>query len=569
MSLLRRWSQRDAESDAASSSRKMAPRRGRGAGPYPAATCHFCRAESFIVPPAAPHLLQQQQQRQRQPDASIYNGRISHGNLDAWLCSACHCYNRTDARERGGMSSWEPAMSDPKMNEASFARRGTPPASTLLVQDRAEPHPFCHTCLTNQSLLMNMLANYLPDESDPTYPEALAQLPTYRASLLSRYPPVCADCTPAVHEHLGRANGLAKQEAMRHFLARGRGAGNGGVLTGKGKEKATTMAQIALEHDAISPAIEVVWRIRGAAWAVTNIGFLVGPLVMGASDEFLTPEAMASPWLLSLSVISILWTAWNPRWRRVIELRRRGSDVRIVGQQKWAVLMHIIAARALQVRHGQRIDWRSASSPSSNGGLSLSNLGSHAEEAFSTALNIRGARPVPTAPTGPILSPPSSSRPMLQIGGLDHLFQRNPLPDADADDEDEDGDSSLTQGRRGGGGGGGPDAMDWTPTGVPEESGKGGTRNRVASAGFAPWASPGHGISASASTPLSGASAANAYNTLGPQRFFAPQQPTGLEDLLLDALRMGEDGEGRADRRDGDAAMRDGARRSGWARWWS
>ncbi|KAK0536729.1 hypothetical protein OC834_001086 [Tilletia horrida] len=481
----------------------MAPRRGRGAGPYPAATCHFCRAESFIVPPAAPHLLQQQQQRQRQPDASIYNGRISHGNLDAWLCSACQCYNRTDARERGGMSSWEPAMSDPKMNEASFARRGTPPASTLLVQDRAEPHPFCHTCLTNQSLLMNMLANYLPDESDPTYPEALAQLPTYRASLLSRYPPVCADCTPAVHEHLGRANGLAKQEAMRHFLARGRGAGNGGVLTGKGKEKAATMAQIALEHDAISPAIEVVWRIRGAAWAMTNIGFLVGPLVLGASDEFLTPDAMASPWLLSLSVISILWTAWNPRWRRVIELRRRGSDVRIVGQQKWAVLMHIIAARA------------------------------------------------------------------LQMGGLDHLFQRNPLPDADADDEDEDGDSSLTQGRRGGGGGGGPDAMDWTPTGVPEESGKGGTRNRVASAGFAPWASPGHGISASASTPLSGASAANAYNTLGPQRFFAPQQPTGLEDLLLDALRMGEDGEGRADRRDGDAAMRDGPRRSGWARWWS
>lgn len=82
--------------------------------------------------------------------------------------------------------------------------------------------PFCSSCSTNHTLVLNLLANYLPDEAvsrhpsfpldvdvrsltgplpqDPSYLKLMAHLPEYKASLLSRYPPVCAKCEPIAEE---------------------------------------------------------------------------------------------------------------------------------------------------------------------------------------------------------------------------------------------------------------------------------------------------------------------------------------------------------------------------------
>jgi hypothetical protein len=74
-------------------------------------------------------------------------------------------------------------MRTPSMNSRSFEFRGR--SLRLFAVDRlieihadeiAKPStshlpsslaasPFCHICLTNQTLIMNMLANYLPDEN--------------------------------------------------------------------------------------------------------------------------------------------------------------------------------------------------------------------------------------------------------------------------------------------------------------------------------------------------------------------------------------------------------------------
>ncbi|KAE8214105.1 hypothetical protein CF327_g2445 [Tilletia walkeri] len=575
--------------------------RGRG-GPYPTATCHFCQSTSRIVPPSS---------SSSSSTTIIYDTPISHGNLDSWLCSACQCYNRTDAHEHGGLTSWEPAMSEPRMNTHSFARRGVPPPSALMLQERQQQQeaPFCHTCLTNQALLMNMLANYLPDEHDPTYPTALENLPSYRASLLTRYPPVCNDCTPAVQQRLYNANTLAKQEAMRHFLARSRVRS---TEKGKGRE---VDGAIGLDGGAW---MEGVWWARGGAWVATNVFAAFVPLLVISSWREDTIDLVTSSRTISLALASLFWTAWNPRWRALRKIRRRRSDVRIVGQRTWAqahvilwlgrllflafcwmethaqhlspllnwmpdedlsdsmfrwtcisftsiqILIHIYAASALKLHYGPQINWRTdsqqqqqqqATSGTSSVKLPSSSLPSAAvkDDAFNAALNLRVSPPAVLSgrhvKAGGILS--SGAATEGGGGGLDDLFKRNPAP-VDDDDDDDDDDEEEEGGRNGR-----ADAMDWSPTAElqPTTNDIPSTATRNA---FAPWASASAAAAATSSS-------ANPNASLGPQRFFVPEQPTGLEDLLLDGLRLREsvdgEGPGPADERGG----RDGA---GWASWW-
>ncbi|CAD6969254.1 unnamed protein product [Tilletia controversa] len=446
MSVLQRWTNADAGPSTAKDVRRRKASRRSGSGPYPAATCHFCQSVSRLIPPFL------------NDDTStdiVYDSPISHGNLDAWLCSACQCYNRTHAHEQGGMTSWEPAMNQPSMNEGSFARRGVPPPSALMTQQQQDLHPFCHTCLTNQALLMNMLANYLPHEEDPTYQTALSSLPTYRASLLTRYPPVCEGCTPAVQTRLLHANNLAKQEAMRHFLARSRAR----------------------------------------------------------------------------------------------------SDA--------AVLVHIYAARVLQLQYGRKISWRTQeSSHPTVLSLNQMNGGNAADQhAFDTALNLKNG----SEGLGVGLQRASSTRSGGGAGGgggMDDLFRRN---DTNVDDDDDDDDNDEEEEKRGLAPGG-ADAMDWTPTTTTTttttttaEAGQSTSKNA-----FAPWAS--------ASTSTNADTSAGLH--LGPQRFFVPEQPTGLEDLLLDALRLREDEEEQQHQHQHRHQHQQGVRQggqgpsSGWGRWW-
>jgi hypothetical protein len=143
---------------------------------------------------------------------------------DVWRCRACKCWN---VRDRNGVIVSDlPAMHNPSLNLESAALRGeyqwwylegvradalplvivscyvrwrthssfhafrprlmfnerlpllaSPgrPASNRLPPSAAAPRfmPFCRNCLTNQTLVMNLLSNYLPDESVCHPPHAL------------------------------------------------------------------------------------------------------------------------------------------------------------------------------------------------------------------------------------------------------------------------------------------------------------------------------------------------------------------------------------------------------------
>lgn len=95
-------------------------------------------------------------------------------NTRSFRCPHCGCWNRYDAH--GEIMSDDPAMHDEALNHRSFARRGACRGCTLRAHadygagtasnDRLPTMfgkgPFCHTCQTNQTLLMNLLSSYLP-----------------------------------------------------------------------------------------------------------------------------------------------------------------------------------------------------------------------------------------------------------------------------------------------------------------------------------------------------------------------------------------------------------------------
>ncbi|KAK0550041.1 hypothetical protein OC845_002845 [Tilletia horrida] len=450
-----------------------------------------------------------------------------------------------------------------------------------------------------------MLANYLPDEEDPTFQTAMSSLPSYRASLLTRYPPVCSNCKPAVDDALSQSNRIAKQEAMRHFLARGKqsaearsanGAGPGG-RTGpgskwKGKGKATDADSLYLGR--VSIFVDAVWLTRGVAWTATNTASLLIPILLIANLEPVRAKLDAlllSPYTIGIALVSLLWTAWNPRWKRIVRLQRRGSDVRLVGQRNWAVklhpsmllwvslvfivlqvVLHSYAFRTLKFRYGPRLDWRGKDRNNPDAFAAVSSSTVDPAAAFSTALDFQSSgNPHPASSSIPAFGQAPNGN---AANGLDALFERNPAhyPSTnrgaeDRDEEEEDGPS----------GGRGSDAMDWSPT---EEKTEVASHQRAAPRnGFAAWASSSTSPSATATngsrTPSGsnssyrgGGSDPPSYGTLGPQRFFVPEQPTGLEDLLLNVLQFGkEEDQGEAVRKETQRSNQSNAG-SSWGNWW-
>ena len=92
-------------------------------------------------------------------------------------CTSCGCWNRYD--NQGQILSDEPAMHEEHLNSRSFAKRGTSyrwlqddaPAKIAIAspsKDRLPTMygsgPFCHSCQTNQMLIVNLLSNYLPSQ---------------------------------------------------------------------------------------------------------------------------------------------------------------------------------------------------------------------------------------------------------------------------------------------------------------------------------------------------------------------------------------------------------------------
>ena len=201
-------------------------------------------------------------------------------------------------------------------------------------------NPFCRACQTNQTLLINLRAAYLPEPEDPSYSSRLAQLPTYVASLQTRYPSVCASCLPAVEAEIARKDEFARTRALGAALK----ASSRPPSRTDGPKTSAKLSRVKIR----------TWKIRGALWTITLCAAL-GVNAAGKCDEYNyitlfmhptletfklnTPKPFVtiSPVLPLFILLSLAWTFWDPTFSLQQKSRLQGKQVRIGGRQRYIV----------------------------------------------------------------------------------------------------------------------------------------------------------------------------------------------------------------------------------------
>jgi hypothetical protein len=171
-------------------------------------------------------------------------------------------------------------MHDETLNSKAFSKRGAPRKDRIPTM--YGPGVFCHTCQTNQMLLVNLLANYLPEngvrrsklswrrhdtkalQQSPESDHRMQTLDEYRESLHLRYPPVCDSCRPAVEEEIRRKDAMARTQALGGWLNQ---------TKGKARQRQASLTKEDLDKLGLEM---LAWRIRGCLWVATVIISMLG-----------------------------------------------------------------------------------------------------------------------------------------------------------------------------------------------------------------------------------------------------------------------------------------------------
>ena len=174
---------------------------------YPEKSCHFCNLSSIIVPPHPKDELKQEQTSFSQP--------LSTGSESNWFCSRCQCWNRYDDNEEGGMKSWESTMADESTSSIRYTNTTNSIVSNPPINRKSI---FCHTCQTNQTLILSMISNYEEEEGDTKASQNQERFKRWRDDLEKRYPPICLDCKDEVQDQLRKADQRARALIWNNLL---------------------------------------------------------------------------------------------------------------------------------------------------------------------------------------------------------------------------------------------------------------------------------------------------------------------------------------------------------------
>ncbi|KAL1762324.1 Ima1 N-terminal domain-containing protein [Schizophyllum commune] len=231
-------------------------------------------------------------------------------------CRNCTCWNRFDAH--GEILSSEPAMHEESMNARSFSKRASPSKDRLPTQYSAGQ--FCHTCQTNQTLLNRMLSNYLPSEDSPDYKEKLAALPDYQAYAERKFPPLCASCAPAVEELIRQKEQMARSHALSVW-----------AKESKGKQRVQKTVRPTSAQKGLNKQL-ALWRLRGMLYGATTLAFIAANTwaAMGYAPYHKLP--ILWPALPILVLLSIWYTAWDPTYASLRRAQVQGQEVRLRGR---------------------------------------------------------------------------------------------------------------------------------------------------------------------------------------------------------------------------------------------
>ncbi|KAH8835905.1 Ima1 N-terminal domain-containing protein [Flagelloscypha sp. PMI_526] len=249
-----------------------------------------------------------------------------------WRCDACSCWNVFDQKTGEFSKDFvDPAMRDETLNVQSFNRRGSS-NKRALPSSYPSQSLFCRTCQTNHMMVTNLLSDYLPEPESPEYASRIASLPTYRASLEARYPPVCDSCLPLVQDKIQEKDNMARMTALGGWLKNTQGrhlqrhrstSYDPPDPREKGKGKTTPLDPLEL----------AAWRIRGVLWVsslcLSVLGGLSGLLDWNLSSYV----SLLRPIFPLLALLSLIWTNWDPTYESLKRAQWQGRDIRQRG--KW------------------------------------------------------------------------------------------------------------------------------------------------------------------------------------------------------------------------------------------
>ncbi|KAL8807687.1 MAG: hypothetical protein Q9200_004560 [Gallowayella weberi] len=136
-----------------------------------------------------------------------------------WQCEQCEAVNHLDDQHGEITDPPVPAQQTPiPTRYVQPLPRSHSPVSNL--NDRSL---FCSRCLQNQHIVSQALAEYLPSQDDPNYPDFERALPAYRKKMEERFPQVCGECAPAVEDRIWSTGYAAKTDHLRRLMDRTRG----------------------------------------------------------------------------------------------------------------------------------------------------------------------------------------------------------------------------------------------------------------------------------------------------------------------------------------------------------
>ncbi|KAL8737500.1 MAG: hypothetical protein Q9181_001630 [Wetmoreana brouardii] len=260
-----------------------------------------------------------------------------------WQCEQCDAINYLD--ENGEITDPPTQVCTPARYAQVQSRPVFPETSPL------ERSLFCQRCIQNQYIVNQALAEYLPAQDDPRYPEFERALPAYREKMENRFPQVCEDCTPAVVSRIRDTGYAAKADNLRRLNDRSRNAST--------QHRSQSWKNLVVLLGATGWSIglmgQLAWHIVGALpKSQAEDGLVDGEVIQTVFsclyESALNFQARRScnnllqqlpAYALGLSLLCF-W--WNPK----MQYKLRGGCGRIVGSTEYYKLQLIaLVARVL------------------------------------------------------------------------------------------------------------------------------------------------------------------------------------------------------------------------------
>ena len=228
-------------------------------------------------------------------------------------------------------------------SDARFAHSAPRPVSPELGS--SEESLFCARCLTNQHLLTQTLASYLPATTHPEYSAYEQNYPRYRKQLEERYPQLCRKCEPRVRERLRVTGYAAKTDHLRRMVEQTRNGQSRRLRAWGWQDNVVALAEMCWW---LSLVVQLLWHalsiVKGAQQedGLSHIESEI--MLLECVRQSFGPEPLESActsrygtvagYALLLGLLSV-W--WNPQLRRKL----KGNVGRMVGLSEYYKLQAI------------------------------------------------------------------------------------------------------------------------------------------------------------------------------------------------------------------------------------